>query len=106
MNALAPKLGLSPQLRFHDVYSLTEPSLLALIPRPCLALLAIIPHTPAWTADRTAEDKDKDEYQGVGVDEPVIWFKQTIGRMQPLSLLRSASPSFDRPGRKRSLALT
>jgi ubiquitin carboxyl-terminal hydrolase L3 len=79
MNALAPKLGLSPQLKFHDVYSLTEPSLLAMIPRPCLALLAIIPQTPAWYADRRAEDEPKSDYAGVGPDEPVVWFKQTIG---------------------------
>jgi ubiquitin carboxyl-terminal hydrolase L3 len=79
MNALAPKLGLSPRLRFHDVCSLTEPSLLAMIPRPCLALLAIIPSTPAWRADRRAEDEPKPDYAGVGPDEPVVWFKQTIG---------------------------
>jgi ubiquitin carboxyl-terminal hydrolase L3 len=79
MNALALKLGLSPRLQFHDVYSLTEPSLLAMIPRPCLALLAIIPFTPAWHADREAEDGPKPEYTGVGANEPVIWFKQTIG---------------------------
>jgi ubiquitin carboxyl-terminal hydrolase L3 len=79
MNALAPKLGLSPRLRFHDVYSLTEPSLLAMIPRPCLALLVIIPRTPAWYAERKAEDESKADYTGFGADEPVVWFKQTIG---------------------------
>jgi hypothetical protein len=36
--------------------------------------------TPAWNIDRVAEDSNKpDLYQGKGPDEPVIWFKQTIG---------------------------
>ncbi|KAE9371901.1 ubiquitin carboxyl-terminal hydrolase [Stipitochalara longipes BDJ] len=79
-NALSLKLGLSPDLQWHDVYSLTEPSLLSLIPRPVLALLVIIPMTPAWNVDRVAEDADKPAiYQGKGPDEPVLWFEQTIG---------------------------
>jgi ubiquitin carboxyl-terminal hydrolase L3 len=66
-------------LEWHDVYSLTEPSLLSLIPRPALALLVIIPLTPSWKADRLAEDASiPDIYQGRGPDEPVLWFKQTI----------------------------
>jgi len=36
--------------------------------------------TPAWNIDRVAEDADKPAiYQGKGPNEPVIWFKQTIG---------------------------
>lgn len=79
MNQLAAKLGLSPELEFYDVYSLDEPELLAHIPRPVLALLVIIPLTPAWDQNRQAEDADKEFYTGFGPDEPVIWFKQTIG---------------------------
>ncbi|KAF2795362.1 cysteine proteinase [Melanomma pulvis-pyrius CBS 109.77] len=79
MNHLAYALGLKPSLAFHDLYSLTEPELLAFIPRPVLALLVIIPMTPTWGEARTAEDKDKTEYEGSGEDEPTIWFKQTIG---------------------------
>lgn len=79
MNTLSKTLGLSPKLQFHDVYSLTEPSLLALIPRPVLALLVIIPLTHAWHASRLAEDEKVGEYEGKGESEPVIWFKQTIG---------------------------
>ena len=41
MNALAYKLGLSTELQFYDVWSLTEPELLALIPRPVFALLGM-----------------------------------------------------------------
>ena len=79
MNQLATKLGLSSDLQFYDVYSLDAPELLAHIPRPALALLVIIPLTPAWDRNRKAEDADKEPYTGRGPDEPVIWFKQTIG---------------------------
>lgn len=79
MNQLATKLGLSSELQFYDVYSLDEPEQLAHIPRPALALLVIIPLTPAWDQSRKAEDANKERYTGSGPDEPVIWFKQTIG---------------------------
>jgi ubiquitin carboxyl-terminal hydrolase L3 len=79
MNHLARVLGLDDSLSFYDIYSLTDPDLLAFIPRPVYALLVIIPLTPTWHATREAEDKDKAEYAGKGEDEPVIWFKQTIG---------------------------
>ncbi|KAL4744271.1 hypothetical protein BDW72DRAFT_188913 [Aspergillus terricola var. indicus] len=79
MNELATKLGLSPELQFYDVYSLDEPEQFAHIPRPALALLVVIPLTPAWDQSRKTEDADKGPYTGFGPDEPVIWFKQTIG---------------------------
>ncbi|KAI0838936.1 putative ubiquitin carboxyl-terminal hydrolase [Hypoxylon sp. FL0890] len=79
MNQLAEKLGLSSHLSFYDVWSLDEPELLAHIPRPALALLVILPFTRAWDKDRQAEDAGKGDYEGQGPDEPVIWFKQTIG---------------------------
>jgi ubiquitin carboxyl-terminal hydrolase L3 len=79
-NHLARDLGLDTDaLSFYDIYSLTDPDLLAFIPRPALALLVIIPLTPTWHEARTAEDRDKPEYEGKGDAEPVIWFKQTIG---------------------------
>ncbi|KAJ1333466.1 ubiquitin carboxyl-terminal hydrolase L3 [Microdochium nivale] len=79
MNKLAYRLGLSTQLAFYDVWSLDDPQLLSLIPRPALALLVIMPHTPAWAEDRKADADKRQEYQGSGPDEPVVWFKQTIG---------------------------
>jgi ubiquitin carboxyl-terminal hydrolase L3 len=79
MNSLAQSLGMDASLSFYDIYSLTDPELLAFIPRPVYALLVIIPLTPTWHASRQAEDKDKREYEGKGEGEPVIWFKQTIG---------------------------
>lgn len=79
MDRLAARLGLSSSLKFYDVYSLDDPELMAHIPRPALALLVIIPLTAAWDRNRKAEDEDKEVYTGCGPDEPVIWFKQTIG---------------------------
>lgn len=79
MNALKTKLGLSDEVEFYDVYSLDDPELLAHIPRPAYALLVIIPMTKAWYDERQAEDTDKQDYTGCGPEEPVIWFKQTIG---------------------------
>lgn len=91
MNALKKKLGLSDELEFYDVYSLDEPELLAHIPRPAHALLVIIPPTKAWDEERKAEDESKEDYAGHGEDEPVIWFKQTIGHAcGSIGLLHSA----------------
>lgn len=103
MNQLASKLGLSDELAFYDVYSLDEPELLAHIPRPALALLVIIPLTPSWDKDRKAEDDGKGDYTGVGPNEPVVWFKQTIGNAcGSIGLLHCAinGPAVDyiRPG--------
>jgi ubiquitin carboxyl-terminal hydrolase L3 len=79
MTPLAHKLGLSPTLQFYDVYSLTDPDLLSLIPRPVHALLVILPLTPTWNSSRIAEDSPKPDYTGKGPNGPVIWFEQTIG---------------------------
>jgi ubiquitin carboxyl-terminal hydrolase L3 len=79
MDHLAHAIGLDDTLSFYDIYSLTDPEMLAFIPRPVYALLVIIPLTTTWHEAREAEDKDKAEYQGKGENEPVIWFKQTIG---------------------------
>jgi ubiquitin carboxyl-terminal hydrolase L3 len=103
MNQLATKLGLSSDLQFYDVYSLDDPELLAHIPRPALALLVTIPLTPAWDRSRKAEDATKEPYTGSGPDEPVIWFKQTIGHAcGSIGLLHSAingpAAEFIKPG--------
>ncbi|KAF2119834.1 hypothetical protein BDV96DRAFT_610031 [Lophiotrema nucula] len=79
MNHLSKRLGLNGNLAWHDIYSFTDPDLLAFIPRPALALLVIIPLTPAWHEQRLAEDKERTEYTKSGDEDPVIWFKQTIG---------------------------
>jgi len=79
MNQLSYALGLSSTLAFHDVYSLTDPTLLSFLSRPALALLFVFPATPAYLAAYNEEQATIPTYRGSGANEPVIWFKQTIG---------------------------
>lgn len=72
------KLGLSPTLVFSDVYSLTDPDLLAFVPRPSTALLLVFPISKTYESARQAEDANLEEYTSSGPSEPVLWFKQTI----------------------------
>ncbi|WYZ44488.1 hypothetical protein EsH8_VII_000924 [Colletotrichum jinshuiense] len=81
--SLIHDLGISPELGFFDVYSLDEPSLLDLVPRPALALIFITPG-PMYYQVRAADGtrcakEDGVTYDGSGADEPVVWFRQTIG---------------------------
>ncbi|TQW05334.1 ubiquitin carboxyl-terminal hydrolase, family 1 [Cordyceps javanica] len=78
MTDLVHKLGLSPTLAIHDVYSLTEPDLLAFIPRPALALLLVFPISAAYESQRLSADSLVAEYAGKGAAEPVVWWRQTI----------------------------
>lgn len=84
---LVHALGVSPSLAFSDVYTIDEPSLLALIPRPVYSLIFIAP-AAVWRKRRVADlppglditrKAELPEYDGVGDTEPVVWFKQTIG---------------------------
>ncbi|OLN85386.1 Ubiquitin carboxyl-terminal hydrolase isozyme L3-like protein 2 [Colletotrichum chlorophyti] len=81
--SLIHDLGISPELGFFDVYSLDEPALLDLVPRPALALIFITP-APMYYSVRAADGtrcakEDGVTYDKSGPDEPVIWFRQTIG---------------------------
>ena len=78
MTTLLRRLGLSDSLAVHDVYSITEPELLAFVPRPALALLLVFPVSAAYESQRLAEDAGVPEYNGKGDSEPVLWFRQTI----------------------------
>ncbi|KAI5196660.1 hypothetical protein E4T39_07653 [Aureobasidium subglaciale] len=74
---LARDLGLSPSWTFHDVYSLTEPELLNMVPRPVQALIFT---TPGETFHR-ARDVENDAMvpHEANVDkDSVIWFEQTL----------------------------
>lgn len=79
MSSLIHRLGLSESLSFHDVYSLTDPTLLAFVPRPAHALLLVFPVSSTYESYRNAEDAPLPEYSGSGPGEEVLWFKQTIG---------------------------
>lgn len=78
MTSLVRELGLSPTLQWHDVFSLTEPSLLEFLPRPAVALLLVFPVTETYEKFRREEDAPKEHYSGSGPGEEVVWFKQTI----------------------------
>jgi ubiquitin carboxyl-terminal hydrolase L3 len=79
---LVHRLGVSSSLGFYDVYSLDSPDLLSLIPRPVHALIFIAP-APVYYDVRRKHDGYADEkritYNSSGKDEPMIWFRQTIG---------------------------
>ncbi|KAL6400881.1 putative ubiquitin carboxyl-terminal hydrolase isozyme l3 protein [Ilyonectria robusta] len=77
-NQLIHQLGVSDDLRFHDVWSLSEPELLAFIPRPVLALVIVFPIPPQYEDRLAEENKLTPEYTKTGEDEDVMWFKQTI----------------------------
>ncbi|KAF9240135.1 hypothetical protein DTO013E5_8297 [Penicillium roqueforti] len=74
---LCKNLGVSPSLTFHDVLS-TTPEMLSWIPRPVNALILLCDR-PIYLAVRSHVEHSIPEYLGSGVDEPVLWMKQTIG---------------------------
>jgi ubiquitin carboxyl-terminal hydrolase L3 len=79
MNALVHKLGLSQTLSFHDVFSIDDPDLLAFVPRPANALLLVFPVSTTYEKYRMEEDAHRPLYEGKGAQEPVMWYRQTIG---------------------------
>ncbi|KAE9398632.1 peptidase C12, ubiquitin carboxyl-terminal hydrolase 1 [Gymnopus androsaceus JB14] len=72
-------LGVSDSLSFQDVFSLDEPDLLSMIPRPVLGLVLIFPAMEGYDKALEEDKKARPDYKGAGQEEPVIWFKQTIG---------------------------
>ena len=80
MTHLIHQLGLPSTLAYHDVYSLTDSTLLSFLPRPAYALLLVFPVTPTYETFRQTEDGPLPTYAGSGAGpaEPVVWFKQTI----------------------------
>ncbi|KXT13318.1 hypothetical protein AC579_7245 [Pseudocercospora musae] len=79
MTSLMHKLGLSTDLAFHDVWSIDDPDLLAFIPRPAHALLLVFPVSDIYEKFRREDDQHRNDYEGSGPSEEVIWYKQTIG---------------------------
>lgn len=78
MTKLAHQLGLSSALAFHDIYSLTDPDLVALVPRPANALLFTFPDTETSIPHRRQQKATDAVYEGSGPDEPVIWYPQYV----------------------------
>lgn len=77
-NSLSKKLGLSPVLQFHDVYSLTDSELLAFLPQPVYAIILLFPLTKNYEKYRHDADQDQHEYDNEKLND-IRWFKQTIG---------------------------
>ena len=71
-------LGVSPSLTWADVLSTDEPEILAMTPRPALALVLVFPCTPTYNEQKKADENKRDTYEGKGPDEPIVWWKQTI----------------------------
>src|SRR5690349_11677049 len=69
-------LGVS-NLEFQDVYSIEDLDLLALLPRPVLALILVFPTTEAYVRQSAEAEAERKVYTGKGDDEDVIWFRQT-----------------------------
>ena len=75
---LSTALGVEPTLEFHDIYSIDDPDLLSYIPRPVYAVLFTCPGH-VYKRARDVENAEMAEYGGAGDEEPVVWFRQTIG---------------------------
>lgn len=101
MTQLAHKLGLSTDLEFHDAYSLTDPDLVALLPRPAQALLFIYPSTPEAEDFHTEQYAREPDYDEAG-DTPVLFYRQTIihacGLIGLLHCITNPTRSQIRPG--------
>ncbi|ABN64687.2 ubiquitinyl hydrolase 1 [Scheffersomyces stipitis CBS 6054] len=76
---LAFKLGLSPVVDFHDVYSLTDTELLAFLPNPVYAVILLFPLTESYENYRKTEDSNIPQAYHNQHIETIKWFKQTIG---------------------------
>jgi ubiquitin carboxyl-terminal hydrolase L3 len=78
-NSMLHDLGGSPNLAFHDVYSISDPDLLAIVPRPVYALVLILPFAlSTYKADKEKEEAVQKDYVGDESDDDVCFIRQTI----------------------------
>jgi ubiquitin carboxyl-terminal hydrolase L3 len=78
-NSMLHDLGGSPNLVFHDVYSISDPDLLAIVPRPVYALVLILPFAlSTYKADKEKEEAVQKDYVGDESDDDVCFIRQTI----------------------------
>lgn len=75
--SFAHNLGLDETHEFADIYSLTDPDLLAFVPRPVKALILLFPLNEVFEAEKGLKTSEKSE-SIPGDQSQLIWFKQTI----------------------------
>jgi ubiquitin carboxyl-terminal hydrolase L3 len=75
---LIGKLGAEAQLSVQDIYSLDDPDMIAMVPRPVYALIFNLISTEKYKKWRDADEESRPVYNGFGESEEVIWFEQTI----------------------------
>lgn len=75
---LIHQLGVGPSLAFRDVYSIDDPDVLSLVPRPVLALILVFPTSERYEKDKALEEAIAEQYGISCHSEPMVWFKQTI----------------------------
>lgn len=87
---LIKRLGVSSDIGFYDVYSIDDPGLLSMVPRPVHALIFISPGNVYWSVRKVHDGYDGQTsnitYDASGEDEPVMWFEQTIGKTRAYPL--------------------
>lgn len=66
------KLGLSPLLQFCDIFSLTDPDLIAFLPRPLEGVILLFPITDNYESFKNSEKVLK------SASHDVVWMKQVV----------------------------
>ncbi|KAK7398741.1 ubiquitinyl hydrolase 1 [Neonectria punicea] len=79
-NKIIHDIGVMPYVEFRDVYSISEPSILATLPRPVLALILVGPTDMVGRGEEPepGQHASTPEYAKAGDQEDIFWFKQTI----------------------------
>jgi ubiquitin carboxyl-terminal hydrolase L3 len=75
---LINQIGVSPILAFHDVLSVDDPELLAITPRPALALVLVFPTSSDYEKNLEEQARLIPDHYETGDGENVMWYKQTI----------------------------
>jgi len=71
-------LGVNENVEVQDVFSLDDPDLIAMTPRPVYALIFNLISTDKYREWRDADEQKRPVYNGKGEGEEVVWFEQTI----------------------------
>ncbi|SCU80936.1 LAMI_0B04214g1_1 [Lachancea mirantina] len=87
---MAKKIGLKNGFEFYDIFSLTEPDLLAFLPRPMTAIILLFP------LNRLFESSKDSESTSANADTLPVWFQQKVRNACGLyALLHSLSNNAD-----------